>query len=367
MMKKIAHGCLVAAVALPLGGLVVLFVAGFISGLVYTKPEETTVATAAAMVLSMDYDRDTESIYYVDAPEIGGPETDRMKIVRHDGATAQVLREQTRGVVGWVSVSRRGTLYVLDLGDNWDDTPWVKTAIPPTILEMDGTRVVRTIPILNPTLLLKRVGQEERTRETITSACVAAIEASSSQTPLGIASATSFLRSLGTAEREKEEALLTKTPIVFLPKFLVLGSADGPEVAVSGEDCGVEAFRGFQDRLLRENLSRINEAAVADTEEAQKALDQGGRGGWAYVVDKKGDFALRSVPKGPLEYYLYNFPCERYYDQIKWGWSRMNMGSCSGGVTGVPESFDVFTAAGDFIYFRYRGVYRLSKTHDHAS
>lgn len=107
-------------------------------------------------------------------------------------------------------------------------------------------------------------------------------------------------------------------------------------------------FQPFHDRLLSQNLSRLNETVVSDTEEDGTAL----------VIDRGMEFAFRPAPKGLG---FYNFPCEKYYGEVAWGSAKMDMGSCAQGIICFPQSFDVFTGEGDFIYHRWRGVYRMSR------
>lgn len=342
-LKKVL-GCLAVPLLLLGGFIAFLVIASLLRTRRFVEPKETAVVTGASRILSVDYDRETNVLYFIREQRDGNV------LFRLDLATGEerILHVQSPGAVGWVSVSRRGTVYVLDRGDNPYDFHWKETTQPLTILELKGATVVQTLPILTPTTLFEKSGQEKKARASIVAGCAAFTADSAAQAPLGIERIDRIVKALTAEAAEEREALLEKTPFVYLPRFLVLSSEAGPDVAVRVEDCGVEMFERFHDRLLSQNLSRLNEAVVSDTEEDGKAL----------VTDRGMDFAFRSVRKG---FGYYNFPCERYYGEVAWGGSKMDMGSCAQGIIGFSQSFDVFTADGDFIYHRWRGVYRMSR------
>lgn len=342
-MKK-ALGCLAVPLLLLGGFIAFLLIASLLRTRGFVEPKETAVVAGGSMILSMDYDRETNVLYSI------RQERERNVLVRHDLGTGQerILHAQSPGAVGWVSISRRGTVYVIDRGDNPHDLHWKETTKPPTIVELKGARLVDTLPILTPTKLFEKSGQEKKARESIAAGCAAFIGDSAAQAPLGIDRIDRIVRAHTAKAADEREALLERMPFVYSPRFLVLSSEAGPDVVVTAEDCGVETFQRFHDRLLSRNLSKLNETIISDTEGDGKAL----------VADRGMDFAFRSVRKG---FGYYNFPCERYYGEVAWGGSKMDMGSCAQGIIGFPQSFDVFTADGDFIYHRWRGVYRMSR------
>jgi hypothetical protein len=208
---------------------------------------------------------------------------------------------------------------------------------------------VRSIPVLTNEMLIKRSGREWSSDASITG-CAAAIADSTSQTPLGIESSKWVVDYYSLRVPEVIEALRKTIRFDRVPRYLVLGSRTGGDVAVHVGDCGIGIFQQYHDRLFQQNLSRLNEAVIADTARDPDAV----------MVDRGRGFVYRRARK-PFGYYVYNLPCERYYSQIVWGRAKLEMGSCPDGIYGFPESYDAFTASGDFVYYRRSGVYRLSK------
>ncbi len=340
MNKKVAFGCCGIGLLL-VGGVIAAVLAVILLGPVATlKPRETAAAVGPERILSMDFDREAGVLYYV-LERVGGN-----ALLRHALATdeREVIHTQSPHAVSWVSVSRRGTVFVLDSGNNPFDLPWVKMTTPAHIVELQRTTVVGTIPILSPTALSQKVSRQDRTPESTANGCAMVVADSVTQTPLGVDRVDRVLRLSGAKVPSRAPA----GGNAFVPKFLVLGSSSAPDVAVSVEGCGVELFQRFAARAVRENLSHLNEAVIADTLASRDAL----------VAHKSADFTFKSVSKG-LGYF--NFPCEKYYDQIAWGRSKYNMGSCAQGIIGFAQSYDVFTPDGDFLYYRWRGIYRMSR------
>jgi hypothetical protein len=335
--KVVFGGCGCGAVLLLCGVFVAVAIVASLSGRSGTiKPAESAVAVGSETILAMDYDREAGDVYFVLNRGDGNV------LLRHDLATSEqeTLHTQGSNTASWVSLSRRGTVFVLDSGNNPFDLSWVTTTTPRRIVELRGTDVVRTITILSPTALSQRVTQADRTPESVTRGCEMAVAGSATQTPLGVDRADRVLRLAGKKSSASDN--------IFVPRFLVLGSDTAAAVAVAVADCGPELFRPFAARMVSDNLSRLNETVIADTLASQGAL----------VADRSRGFALESVSKGLG---FFNLPCEKYYDQIAWGGKRYNMGSCAHGIMGVPQSYDVFTPEGDFLYYRWRGVYRMAR------
>jgi hypothetical protein len=337
--RRTVFGCCgcSAGLLLVVGVLAVVALAFSLAGPIGTlKPTETAVVVGPEHILAMDYDREAGIVYFVLHRGEGNV------LVRRLLATGEqdVLHTQSSHTVSWVSLSRRGSVFVFDSGNNPFDLPWVNPTTPRQIVELRGTTVVGTITILSPTELSQRVTQADRTPESVAKGCEMAVADSEIQTPLGVDRVGRVLRLAGKKPSPGDDALV--------PRFLVLGSGTTPSFAVTAEDCGVDLFRRFAAQAVATNLSHLNESVLADTASSPGVL----------VADKTRAFTFRSVSKG-LGYF--NFPCEKYYDQVAWGGKRYNMGSCAQGIMGFPQSYDVFTPDGDFLYFRWRGIYRVGK------
>jgi hypothetical protein len=348
-VKKVVLGCLGAG-CLFTGGFFALV--AIVTSLGARPPQtETAIAAGEFRVAAMDYDRETDALYFIkESKDDRVPKPDDI-LVRRDLATGEerVLFSECAGTLRWLSVSRRGSLFVLVHECTGHDDPRAKTSAPPRIVELEGTRVVRSIPVLTNEMLIKRSGREWSSGAIITG-CAAAIADSTRQTPLGIESSKWVVDYYSLRVPEVIEALRKSIRFDHVPRYLVLGSRAGPDIAVHVGDCGIGIFQQYHDRLFQQNLSRLNEAVIADT-----ARDPDAR-----IVDKGRDFVLRRAWTA-FGRYVYDLGCEGHYSQIVWGRAKLDMGSCSDGIDGFPESYDAFTASGDFIYYRWSGVYRLSK------
>jgi hypothetical protein len=354
-MKKVLLGCVGGGCLVVLGVLVVLFIIGH--NATGRAGEETAIVTGEFRAQSMDFDRKANAVYLVEQKQ-SEPEGEDL-LVRLDLATGQkeVLYNARESSLEWVSVSRRGTVFLLDGGTKPLRTLRSEAPMEPRILELEGARVVRSIPVLTEAKLKQQGGRETSQGDSAAAGCAAAIAGATTQTPLGI-QPIDFIPTAAAPDGAKRREVLRKTTdILFLPRFLVLGSAQRAEVAVQAQDCGFEAFQRFHEQLFDQNLSTINDAVIRVTETARP--DQ-----TTFFIDSERDFMFRSVREWDPLSSLKNSSCEKQHDEVAWGrYERVNMGKCAHGVLGFPESYHAFTAEGDFLYRRWAGVFTLSRYH----
>jgi hypothetical protein len=135
--KKVVLGCLGAG-CLFTGGFFALVAIVTMFG---ARPPQTETAVAAGefRVASMDYDKETDALYFIkESKDDRVPKPDDV-LVRRDLATGEerVLFTECARTLQWLSVSRRGSLFVLIDGCNPLDNPRVKTIAPPKIVELE--------------------------------------------------------------------------------------------------------------------------------------------------------------------------------------------------------------------------------------
>lgn len=341
-------GCFVVALVV---------VVGAVSGAIvwtlsFTEPRETTVVEVwekdriAPRIVSIDYDPDDNVVYFV---EYRG---DHNVLARYhlDTEVRETLHVQGRLPAGWLSLSKRGTVFVLDVGDNPHELPWTETARPRMILELEDTTVVNSYPLLTEKDLIERSGRDERARDAIEIGCQNAIDASSSQVPLGLQRMNRIRRPGTREEKRQREELMAGLPFAFVPRFVILSSDGAGDAVLAAETCGVGVFQHLRDGIFSNNLSRLNVQLVSQTDADPEAS----------LIDSSRSLSLRDAPGSFGLGYIFREGCAWQYDQLKWGSSKMNMGSCVHGINALPESFDVYTPEGDLLYLRVTGIHRLS-------
>lgn len=217
----------------------------------------------------------------------------------------------------WLSITKSGTVLVLDDGENPNNLSW-KEANKPMLLEYNDTGKIASYEIMNPVI-------EVQEKKNIDCANIAAT----------LATATN-----------RQFAGIKKVNNTFIPVMAIIETVEGTKQAYYLPNCNPESLAQFKNEFFEKNISVLNQSVFVDTAAAPDML-------WA---DTKNNFTFKSEKK---KFTTLETGCEKYYGLVEWNGKKINMGSCIHGLLGVANSGHIFYE-GNPIYMKKDGVYMLT-------